>query len=389
MNKRMREILALIDEKMNAAKDFKDGNTNKGIEKDLDKAVALMAEIKELEKEYKLEKEMFELEKEENEPTPEQAEKAIKENKQGDAVKKFISAARAGFPKTTMTEGTDADGGYTVPKDIRTQIEKYRDAKFSLRQLVRVNNVTTKSGEYTFKARADQTGFTKVGEGAAVGAAATPKFERVKWSVDKYGGYLPVTNELLSDSDANIVSTIVEWMGDEARVTDNKNILTVAKTFTAKTLTQAGILDELKTIVNVDLGQAFAGTVSIVTNDNGLNVLDALKDANGLPILTANPQDPMRMQIRAGAHVIPLVIVPNADLPNDTTKIPFFVGDMREAIDLRDRQAMDIMSTNVGAIGELNAFEEDLTIWRGLLREGVVKRDAKALYYATLDTAGN
>ena len=29
MNKRMREILALIDEKMNAAKDFKDGNENK------------------------------------------------------------------------------------------------------------------------------------------------------------------------------------------------------------------------------------------------------------------------------------------------------------------------------------------------------------------------
>lgn len=389
MNKRMREILALIDEKMNAAKDFKDGNTNKGIEKDLDKAVALMAEIKELEKEYKLEKEMYEMDKAENEPTPEQAEKAIKENKQDDAVKKFLRAARAGFPKTTMTEGTDADGGYTVPEDIRTQIEKYRDAKFSLRQLVRVNNVTTKSGAYTFKARADQTGFSEIAEGGNVGAAATPKFERVSWTIKKYGGYLPVTNELLRDSDANIVNTVVEWMGDEARVTDNKNILAVMKTFTAKTLTADGILDELKTIINVDLGQAFAGTVSIVTNDNGLNILDALKDANGLPLLTPNPQDAMKKQIRAGANVIPLVVVPNADLPNDTTKIPFFVGDMREAIDLRDRQAMEIISSNTAVVGTLNAFEDDLNIWRGILREGVVKRDAKALYYATLNTAGN
>lgn len=388
MNKRMREILALIDEKMNAAKDFKDGNENKGIEKNLDKAVALMTEIDELKKEYELEKKMYEMEKDENEPTPEQAEKAIKENKQDDAVKKFIRAARAGFPKATMTEGTNADGGYTVPEDIRTQIEKYRDAKFSLRQLVRVNNVTTKSGEYTFKARANQTGFSEIAEGGNVGAAATPKFERVAWTIKKYGGYLPVTNELLNDSDANIVNTVVEWMGDEARVTENKNILAVAKTFTAKTLTADGILDELKTIVNIELGQAFAGTVSIVTNDNGLNVLDALKDANGLPLLTANPQDPMRMQIRAGAHVIPLIVVPNADLPNDTTKIPFFVGDMREAIDLRDRQVMELKSSDVAAIGTLNAFEDDLTIWRGILRECAVKRDAKALYYATLDTAG-
>lgn len=389
MNKRMRELLALIDEKMNAAKDFKDGNANKGIEKDLDKATALMSEIKDLQKEYDLEKEMYEMDKAENEPTPEQAEKAVKENKQDDAVKKFLRAARAGFPKATMTEGTDADGGYTVPEDIRTQIEKYRDAKFSLRQLVRVNNVTTKSGAYTFKARADQTGFSEIAEGGNVGAAATPKFERVSWTIKKYGGYLPVTNELLKDSDANIVNTVVEWMGDEARVTDNKNILAVMKTFTAKTLTADGILDELKTIINVDLGQAFAGTVSIVTNDNGLNILDALKDANGLPLLTPNPQDAMKKQIRAGANVIPLVVVPNADLPNDTTKIPFFVGDMREAIDLRDRQAMEIISSNTAVVGTLNAFEDDLNIWRGILREGVVKRDAKALYYATLNTAGN
>lgn len=388
MNKRMRELLALIDEKMNAAKDFKDGNTNKGIEKDLEKAVNLMNEIKELQKEYDLEKEMYELNKQENEPTPTQVEKAVKENKQDDAVKKFLMAARAGFPKATMTEGTDADGGYTVPEDIQTQIEEYRDAKFSLRNLVRVNKVTTNSGAYTFKARADQTGFSKVAEGGAIGASATPKFERVTWAIDKYAGYLPVTNELLRDSDANIINTVVEWMGDEARVTDNKNILEVAKTFTAKTLTKAGILDELKTIVNVDLGQAFAGTVSIITNDNGLNVLDNLKDANGLPILTPNPQDAMKLQIRAGAHVIPLVVVPNADLPNDTTKIPFIVGDMKEAIDLRDRQAMELMSSNVAAIGTLNAFENDLNIWRGILREDVVKRDAKALYYATLDTAG-
>ena len=29
-----------------------------------------------------------------------------------------------------MNEGTQADGGYTVPNDIQTRINKYKEAKF-------------------------------------------------------------------------------------------------------------------------------------------------------------------------------------------------------------------------------------------------------------------
>lgn len=380
MNKKMREIFAKIQERTVQAKAFMDGEN-----KDVDKASSLLDEVKELKKEYEAEKALFELEKEQNAPTDEQVE----EKKEKDSVAEFAKAARMGFPKaaagTPMTEGTAGDGGYTVPEDIQTLINEYRDAKFSLRQLVRVENVTTNKGARTFKARAQQTGFAKVGEKGAIGAKATPTFERLTYEIEKYGGYLPVTNELLNDSDANIAQTVIEWLGDESRVTDNTNIITVLKTFTAKTLTATGIVDEIKKILNVDLGQAFKGTSVIVTNDNGLNVLDTLKDSEGRYLLQPNPANPMLMQLCAGASVIPVRVVPNADLPDDSTKgIPFFIGDLNEGVVLWDRQQMSLMTSNVATIGELNAFEQDLTLWRGILREDVTKRDANAVFYASL-----
>ena len=49
---------------------------------------------------------------------------------------------------------------------------------------------------------------------------------------------------------------------------------------------------------------------------------------------------------------------------------------------------MSITVSNTAMIGELNAFEEDLTLYRAIEREDVTKRDDQAVRYCTLDTAG-
>lgn len=383
MNKKMRELLAKIEEKKALAKAFMSEEN-----KDVEKATKALDEIEALTKEYETEKRLFEMTKEENKPTEKEVETKVAETKKKDATSEFAKMARMGFKATAgtpMTEGVDADGGYTVPEDIQTRINEYRDAKFSLRRLVRVENVRTQSGARTYKTKAQVSGFSLVAEKGTIGAVATPTFERIAYSIDKYAGYMPITNELLADSDANIANVAIEWLGDEARVTDNVNILTEAKKFTAKTLTATGILDEIKTILNVDLGQAYKGVSAIVTNDNGLNVLDKLKDSDGNYLLSPSPADPMRMQLSAGATVVPVYVIPNKDLADDSTKgIPFFIGSMYDAITLFDRQQISIATSNVASIGELNAFEQDLTIWRGILREDAVQVDKSALFYATL-----
>ncbi len=387
MNKKMREILAKIEAKTAEAKSY----MAEGENKDIAKATAALDEVDALKAEFEAEKRLYEMEKAAGAPTDEQ----IEENHEKDSVKAFADAARNGFKvnKATMSEGSAADGGYTVPEDIQTRINTYRDSKASLLRLVRVEKVTTNKGARTFKKRAQQTGFTKVGEGGKIGAKATPQFERISYEIDKYAGYFPVTNELLADSDANIANTLIEWIGDESRVTANKLILEQINTVSK---TEFKSLDDIKKALNVTLGSAFKSTSKIVTNDDGLQYLDTLKDSDGNYLLQPNPANPMQMQLCAGASVIPVEVIPNEDLASDTTtesgyaRIPFIIGDLYEAIVYWDRQLMSIMVSNIATVGELNAFEEDLTIYRAIEREDVTPRDTKAVVngYVKVSTSG-
>ena len=293
------------------------------------------------------------------------------------AIKNFANAARQGFKVANkMTEGSNPDGGYTVPEDILTKINKYRSAKRSLIDLVTVVPVTTDKGQRTFKKRSQQTGFIKVGEGGKIGAKATPQFERIAYDIDKYAGYFPVTNELLNDSDANIVTAIVEWIADESRVTRNKLILEEIAKLTPVELKG---LDDIKKILNVTLGQAFKPTSKIITNDDGLQYLDTLKNATGEYLLQPNPADPMTMRLCAGATTIPVEVIPNDDLPTTTNKIPFIIGDLKEGVVFWDREKVSIKMSDIAAIGDLNAYEEDLTLFRAIEREDVTARDGKAM----------
>ena len=247
--------------------------------------------------------------------------------------------------------------------------------------LVDKETVTTNKGQRTYKKRAQQTGFTKVGEGGKIPGGKTPQFERMSYEIEKYAGYFPVTNELLEDSDANITSTLISWIGDESRVTRNKIILSVIN---KKEKTELKGIDDIKKALNVTLGQAFKATSRIVTNDDGLQYLDTLKDNEGRYLLQPNPAQPMQMVLCAGATRIPVSVVPNADFPSDTKtantrKIPMVIGDLKEAVKFFDRKQLTIMTSNIAVAGDLNAFEEDLTLFRAIEREDCQPKDMEAI----------
>lgn len=382
MNKKMRELLTKIENKRKEAKQYTEGEN-----KNLDKAKEILNEIDKLQEEYEIEKKLFESEKEAAKLSEEDVakiEKNIadkKEDKEENSIQKFAKQIR-NIAKG-MNEGTPADGGYTVPEDISTMVERRREAKASLIDLVSVETVTTNKGSRTFKKRSQQTGFTKVGEGGKITATSTPQFERMDYTISKYAGYLPVTNELLEDTDTNIVNIIVEWLGDESRVTRNKIILDLIKT---QDETKLQGLDDIKKVLNVTLGSAFKSTSVIVTNDDGLQYLDTLKDNDGKYLLQPNPANPMEMRLAAGAVTVPVKVISNADLATTSNKIPFIIGDLKEGIRFFDRKQLTINTSNVAAIGELNAFEEDLTLFRGIEREDCKIRDEEAFvncYIAT------
>lgn len=371
MNKKMREIMSKIQEKTVVAKSFMEGEN-----KDIEKANEILNEIDTLKAEYDAEERLFNMEKEINTPSDNDIAEKHKETEAKDSIAKFAEDARGGFKANkAMNEGAGAEGGYTVPEDIQTRILKYREAKASLLDLVTVEKVSTNKGQRTFKKRSQQTGFTKVGEGAKIGAKNTPQFERLSYEIDKYAGYFPVTNELLADSDANIANTLIEFIGDESRVTANKLILEQIATVEA---TKLEGLDDIKKALNVTLGSAFKATSKIVTNDDGLQYLDTLKNDKGEYLLQPSPADPMKLVLCAGATKVEVKVYPNEDMPTVENKIPMIIGDLKEGIVYWDRQRMTIAVSNIAQVGDLNAFEEDLTIYRAIEREDVTTRDTEA-----------
>ena len=292
-----------------------------------------------------------------------------------DAIHDFAEAARHGFYTNTMTEGTKADGGYTVPEDIQTKINQYKKAVFSLESLVDVETVKTSSGRRTFQKKAQAEGFKAVAEAGKIQGNNTPQFEILDYTIKKYAGYMPVTSELLADSDANITAVLSKWLAEEAIATKNAQILTAIAT---KAETDLKNLDGIKKAINVTLGAAYAGSVVIVTNDDGLNYLDTLVDKQGRYLLSPDVQNPMQMVLAVGARKIPIRVVPNAILATKTNKIPFIIGDLKEAVKIFDRAKLNIMTSNVAAVGTLNAFEQDLTLFRGIERFDCKTKDADA-----------
>ncbi len=372
MNKRMRELQAQIIAKTAEAQGFMSGEN-----KDIVKANALLDEVDALQKEFDTEERLLKAGKA---GVPAEGEGAGEPKK--DSIKALADAARSGFK--SMNEGTPADGGYTVPEDISTKINTLKENHFNLATLIDSETVTTDKGSRTFKTRAQQTGFQVVGEGGKIGKTAAPKFTRIDYAIKKYAGYLPVTNELLEDSDAAIANLIMDWLAGESVATDNAQIL--AKFQTATKVAFAGI-DDIKKAVIKTLS-AFKGSISIITNDDGVLYLDTLKDANERYLLSPDPAHPMQMRLAVGATFIPVVQVPNEVMPTaDGGKVPCFVGDPREFLKKFDRKKLTIVQSNEAAVADFNAFEQDMTLFRGILREDFQVKDSKALVYGELTVA--
>ena len=367
MNKRMREIQALIASKTAEAKSFMDGEN-----KDIVKANSLLDEVDTLQKEFDTEERILKASKA-GVPTPTEPQAPTPEVPV-DSIKAFADAARHGF-KGAMNEGSPVDGGYTVPEDISTRINKFKENHFSLRGYIDHETVSTNAGSRTYQTRAQQTGFVQVGEGGKITQTSAPKFSRIDYSIKKYAGYMPVTNELLADSDAAIANVITQWIAGEAVATENAQILAKINSVEA---TPIADLKGIKKAINVTLS-AFRGGITIYTNDDGIQYLDTLEDKNGRPLLSPDPTKPMELRLTVGPRSIPVVQIPNEVLASNDTKVPFIIGDLKEFMKEFDRAQLSIMQSTTAAVTGFNAFEEDMTLFRGIMRADFVIKDELAI----------
>lgn len=381
MNKKLQALLDSINEKKALVQNLAEAGK-------ISEATEAKAELVKLQAQFDLLKDI-----EDTVPEP-QNPKPLK-TPDNDSIAKFANAVRTGF-RNMMTEGSNPDGGYTVPEDIETKIRKYRQAcPYNLENLVTVEHVKTESGARTYQKRGRANKFSKVGEGKKIGAADTPQFERLTYAINKYAGFIPVTNELLADTDEALTQFIIGWMGDGSIATRNSLILEAlaaaktAESDDSPTYTVFDNMDDIETALNTTLGAAYKSTSVIYTNNYGVNALSQFKDANGRSLLTPVPSEPNKMQLSCGSVIVRIEEIPDTDMPNIELngKIypPLIAGDFKEAVVFYDRQKMSMKVSTEASAGGLNAFEEDLTLFRAIEREDVKVKDDEAYVYGYLN----
>jgi HK97 family phage major capsid protein len=277
-----------------------------------------------------------------------------------------------------LTATEDEDGGLLVPEDVQTAINQYKRSLPQLETLIEVVPVSTASGSRVFEKLATMTPFANITDDTAdIDEMDHPKFEALTYAVKKYAGWLPVPNDLLKDSDQNIIAYLRNWIARKSIVTRNTLILDI---LTAGTAVSFADYKDIKKAINKTLDPMIAANAVIVTNQDGFHYLDTLEDGTGKPILQVDITQPSR-KLFAGK---PIEVVSNSVLATTgtaTKKAPIFVGDLKEGIVMFERQGYQIDTTREGG----TAFRKDRTEIRVIEREDIKAKDTGAFVYGEID----
>lgn len=279
-----------------------------------------------------------------------------------------------GYNKLSTT--TDEDGGYILPTDQETAIKELKKQTFSFRNYVTVEPVSTKTGTRVMEKNAEETPFAKITEGDEItDITPTPQFVQIKFDIADYAGILPVTNNLLNDTDVALEAYLNKWLAKKSNATENKIILDLIEKISSKTSVQ--LIEQLKNIRNTKLDMAFKPTTKFYMNSDAFNYFAEEKDANGRPMLEVNPKNPTERMIDG----CPVVEVPNSLMKTTTNKAKIIIGDLGEFATLFDRNAITIETTKVGG----SAWRNNTTELRAIIRLDAQKFDERAIQIAEVD----
>jgi HK97 family phage major capsid protein len=283
--------------------------------------------------------------------------------------------------KNVMHEGgvsTDSDGdtGIIVPQDIQTRINELMRSMNDLSKYIRVERVNTLSGSRVLEKDEDMVPFAVVDEYGEIQEIDNPKFTPVTYNLVKRAGFLPITNELLKDTDQNILAHVTNWIAKKHVVTKNSLIISLLNSLSSKDLKD---IKAIKKVLNVDLDPAISLSSTIITNQDGFQWLDEQEDVNGRPLLQEDITQPGKKLFKGR----PIAVVANRTLPSTgttTIKAPFVIGNFKELMVLFNRGIYELASTNTGG----DAWRRDTTELRTITRDDCVKWDSDAAVFGQL-----
>lgn len=254
-----------------------------------------------------------------------------------------------------LTEGGTGDGlaadfGVTIPQDLSNEIRELRRSDDDLEIYVNTEGVNTLSGSRVIEEDAENTEFEEIDEAGEFKDVNTPKFRLIKYAIKKYGGLIRFTKELMEDSAANIWAYLSKWMAKKTKITRNKKILAAMDGIVAGKATTIKSLDQLKDIFNTKIDPGLLAGSVFITNQNGFNYLDKLKDDTGKYILQPDATQATRKLLFG---VYPIIMLSNKTIPDSTATAtkgahPCYCGNLKEAVTLFDRNVLSFEMNDKG-----------------------------------------
>lgn len=247
-----------------------------------------------------------------------------------------------------LSSDVDANGGLIIPEDVQTRINFYkRQFSFELQSLVSVERTSMLSGTRVFEKLAELTPWAKINQWDTIPEVSAMQFEPKEYKIEDYGGILPIPRTMLQDTDAALMDTIAKHIARKTVVTRNAAILAVINTSYA-VKTPLVDVDDFKDVLNVTLDPAFTSIAKVITNQDGFNYLDKLKNDKGEYLLQPDVTAPTGKSLLGK----PVVLVPNRDLASTTLEgvvtAPVYIGSMADAVTMFDRGVYEVKGTDVG-----------------------------------------
>lgn len=371
MNKRMRELLAQIEQKAEDAKSFKDSG-------DFTKAKEMLDEADRLKEEYGVEKRLFEMEQD-NVPDKPQSENKKSKADGFKVIAKMLKKQNLTDVEKALISGENAANGENnlVPSDVSYEIRELRKQYKSAKNLVTVIPTETLSGGFNFESGVP-SGLTEFDDGDEINNAGDPTFIRKSFTIRNFGKLIPISNILKGAEKAGLMSYLNRWFVKNAVISENKEIFNILKTLgegeSAKSLKG---LAALKTSLNKDLDpDALIGAV-IITNQTGFDLMDSETDAVGRPLLKESYADPSVKMFKG----IPIEVFSDGQLENVGGKAPVFYGSIDSACYFVEKNSLEF------ATSEHVYFGKNQTALRVIEGFDVIQADKGAYCYGLYEAA--
>lgn len=268
--------------------------------------------------------------------------------------------------RNALTINVGEDGGYALPEDMSTQINRLLEDSTDLSNLTGYELVKTKTGSRLYSKRSAKKPMQPLVENKPIPSAGdSPQLQKFTWNLKGLADFMSIPNDLLEFADASLEAWVIDWFVDKVRITRNHEILFgeggdghaigifTSNAYEVVKMKKTPALNAFKEAKNVTLNNLFKPTAKWIVNQDGFNYLDTLEDKTGRPYLQPD--------VTKGTGYLflglPVLELPNEVMPTTSEYIPILLGDTKQGYKWVSNGTYSLATTNIGA----GAFETNTT----------------------------